>query len=1028
MPAILNLKPTSKPITAYYAALEAYARQRVKHEGALRSAFQNLLTEIGKGVGWTLIPELSSASIRPDGTFRDAYYLERGYWEAKDTQDKLEAEIQKKITKGYPLTNTIFEDTRKAYLYQNKVVVLEADLTQPQQLITLLVAFFSYTVPAHEDFNKAVEDFKQRVPDLARGLVMKLTDAHKNNPRFIKAFDGFHTLCKTSLNPNLSVAAVDEMLVQHLLTERLIRTIFDNQDFTQRNVIAREVEKVIAALVSKSFNRHEFLKSLDPFYLAIESAARTITNFSEKQHFLNTVYERFFQGYSVKVADTHGIVYTPQPIVDFMCASVAEVLQIEFGKGVGGKDVTILDPCTGTGNFIVNLLRRMSKRDLPRMYREQMFANEVMLLPYYIAALNIEHAYFELTGEYEPFEGLCFVDTLDLAESAQSTFSFMTEENTTRVQRQKKAPITVIIGNPPYNVGQINENDNNKNRKYPEIDARIRETYSKDSRATSVSKLNDPYVKFFRWAVDRLQDRDGVVCFVTNNSFVEQIAFDGMRKHLMQDFTYIYHVHLEGNVRQNPHLSGTAYNVFGIQVGVGITVAVRSKKHHDRKLYFYQVDKNLRREEKLTWLSQQGKVSGVKWQVLTPDSRYAWLSLEHADEFAGFLPIGSKEAKASSLSNAEAIFKEYSLGVATHRDMIVYDFDRNLLVNRVTEFIDEYNSEVDRYRRAGGKANPDDFVRYDKIIWDRDLKEDLRRGKYAEFDEQKIRLALYRPFTKQFLFFDRLLNAEIYSLLSLFPVSVPEHENRVLIVGGYGRKDFSVLSASTISDLNFYADPAQCFPFYIYDEDGGNRSENITDWALSQFRKSYGDKQISKRDVFYYVYGILHHSGYRERFADNLKRDLPRIPFADDFRVFAEAGKTLAQLHLDYEKLEPYPLQWVESPDLPLSYRVEKMRLSKDKTSLQINDSLTLAGIPPETFLYRLGNRSALEWIIDQYQVSEDKRSGIKSDPNRSNDEEYIVRLVGQVVRVSVETVNIVRNLPMNWAESFGDAKGKAAS
>lgn len=498
--------------------MAAYARQRVKHEGALRSAFQNLLTEVGKSIGWALIPELPGASIRPDGTFRDAYYLERGYWEAKDTQDKLEAEIQKKIAKGYPLTNTIFEDTRKAYLYQNGEVALEADLTQPQQLITLLVAFFSYTVPAHEDFTKAVEDFKQRVPDLARGLVEKLTDAHKNNTRFIKAFDGFHTLCRTALNPNLSMAAVDEMLVQHLLTERLIRTIFDNQDFTQRNAIAREVEKVIAALVSKSFNRHDFLKSLDPFYLAIESAARTITDFGEKQHFLNTVYERFFQGYSVQVADTHGIVYTPQPIVDFMCASVAEVLQTEFGKGLGGKDVTILDPCTGTGNFIVNLLRRVPKRDLPR------------------------------------------------------------------------------------------------------------------------------------------------------------------------------------------------------------------------------------------------------------------------------------------------------------------------------------------------------------------------------------------------------------------------------------------------------------------------------------------------------------------------------LPFADDFHAFAEAGKKLAQLHLDYEKLEPYPLRWIETPGMPLSYRVEKMRLNKDKTSLQVNDSLTLAGIPAETSLYRLGNRSALEWIIDQYQVSEDKRSGIRSDPNRRDDAEYIVRLIGQVVRVSVETVKIVQGLPGKWAESSETMKGKTAS
>ena len=330
---------------------------------------------------------------------------------------------------------------------------------------------------------------------------------------------------------------MDEMLVQHLLTERLFRTIFNNPDFMRRNVIAVEVENVIEALVSPSFDRTEYLKSLDRFYIAIESASRTLPEFSEKQHFLNTVYERFFQGYSVKVADTHGIVYTPQEIVNFMCASVAEVLETEFGKSLSSTGVYIIDPCTGTGNFAVNLLRRIPKRNLPRVYREQLFANEVMLLPYYIAALNIEHAYYELTGTYAPFEGLCFVDTLDLAEGPQGQFAFMTETNTRRVERQKRTPITVVIGNPPYNMGQVNENDNNRNRKYEAVDRKIRDTYAADSNATLKNKLYDPYVKFFRWATDRLKGRDGIVCFVTNNSFVDQQAFDGMQKHFLQDFT-----------------------------------------------------------------------------------------------------------------------------------------------------------------------------------------------------------------------------------------------------------------------------------------------------------------------------------------------------------------------------------------------------------------------------------------------------------------------------------------------------------
>ena len=816
------------------------------------------------------------------------------------------------------------------------------------------------------------------------------------------------------------------MLVQHLLTERLIRTIFDNAAFTRRNVIAAEVEKVIDALVSRSFDRHEFLKSLDRFYLAIESAAATIGDFSEKQHFLNTVYERFFQGYSVKVADTHGIIYTPQEIVDFICSSVAEVLQSEFGMGLGDEGVNILDPCTGTGNFIVNILRRIPKKDLPRMYREQLFANEVMLLPYYIAALNIEHAYYEQTGTYEPFQGLCFVDTLDLAKGQQGTFGFMTQENVARVERQKGAPITVILGNPPYNAWQLNENDNNKNRKYDVIDRRVSETYARDSKASNKNALSDMYVKFFRWATDRLNGRDGIVAFVSNNSFVDQIAFDGMRKHFLEDFTRVYHLHLEGNVRQNPKLSGTMYNVFGIQIGVGITIAVQSKRRRGHRLSFHRVEKTLRRERKLAWLAHHAGVAGVKWQRLDPDGRHTWLVAANGEEFAALAPIGTKQTRSARSPDVQAVFGTYSAGVKTNRDEVVYDFHRDALVQRVQESIEAYNSEVDRFKRTGGKSNIDEFVKYDRLKWSRDLKLDLRRGNYTEFSEGKIRICLYRPFCKQQLFFDRVLNEEVYGLPRVFPSRAAG--NLLIAVSdiGFRASTFSSLAANGLVDIHLCAgvDAHQCYPFYVYDEDGSNRRENVTDWALKHFREHYGNKKISKWDIFYYIYGVLHHPGYRERYAENLKRDLPRVPLAPDFRALAKAGKELARLHLDYEKLEPWPLEWIESPDVPLSYRVDdKMRLGKDKRSVKVNDSLTLAGIPPEVFKYRLGNRSALEWLIDQYQVSEDKRSGIRSDPNRPDDPEYIVRLVGQVVRVSIETVKIVENLPSDFGSQAAEPR-----
>lgn len=379
---------------------------------------------------------------------------------------------------------------------------------------------------------------------------------------------------RDAINPNLSDQAVEEMLIQHLLTERIFRKVFNNPDFAQRNIIAREIEKVISALTSRSFSRHDFLNSLDRFYGAIETTAATIEDYSEKQDFLNTVYEKFFQGFSVKVADTHGIVYTPQPIVDFMVRSVDDILKREFGKtdGLASDGVAVLDPFVGTGNFLLRVLRQMPKSKLPHKYAHELFCNEVMLLPYYIASMNIEHEYYELTGRYEPFNGISLVDTFELAEGRQ--MPLFAPENTQRVQRQKNTPIFVIIGNPPYNAKQVSENDNNKNRNYPVIDGRVAETYGKDSTAILKNQLNDPYIKAIRWASDRIGE-DGIIALVTNSGFITASASDGVRKNLRQDFNKIYIIDLGGNVRENPELSGTTHNVFGIQVGVSVNSYIK---------------------------------------------------------------------------------------------------------------------------------------------------------------------------------------------------------------------------------------------------------------------------------------------------------------------------------------------------------------------------------------------------------------------------------------------------------------------
>ncbi len=1014
------VKATHKSIRDYYAALAGFKRQRVRHEGAVRSAFQSLLTEVGHRQGWILIPELAGTAagrrLIPDGTFRDDYYIERGHWEAKDTDDDLPIEIKKKIAKGYPVTNIIFEDTQRAYLYQDGQRVLQVDMTSPQELADLLNAFFSYTEPAHEDFNKAIGEFKDRIPDLARGLVAVIETAHRENRKFISAFSTFYDLCRTSLNPNLSVAAVDEMLVQHLLTERLIRKIFDNPEFTRRNVIAREVENVIDALVSRAFDRDDFLKSLDRFYIAIESAAQTIRDFSEKQHFLNVIYERFFQGYSVKVADTHGIVYTPQPIVDFMAHSVVEILQKEFGKALGDQGVNILDPCTGTGNFIVNLLRRVPKRDLARMYREQVFANEVMLMPYYIATLNIEHAHFELTGEYAAFNGLCFVDTLELAEATQTSMSFMNAENALRVERQKGTPITVIIGNPPYNVGQINENDNNRNRRYETIDRRVRETYVRGTAATLSAKVYDAYVKFWRWATDRLGGRPGVVCFITNNGFLFGNSFDGFRKHLAEDYTTLYHLDIGGDARRDG-----GGNVFGIKVGVGITIAVSNPTVAERRVLYATIPHDWSKENKLSWLAETGSCSRISWGTLPRDGTGGWSPFASDASWASFIPlIVSEEVETAGQVTKKGIFLAQSLGVSTNRDDVVYDFDRTTLVTRVTEFSKAFNAEVDRLRREmRAVKSVDDFVDYDLLKWSSTLKRHLLRGRYVEVQPQLIRSALYRPFTKKLLYYASIFVDRPGRFSEFLRGNATEDRNLILLVPGKGnRKEFGCFISSEIVSLDFSFEKVQCLPLIAFGHRQTDQLENITDWALDLFRDRFRSKGISKRDIFHYIYGILHHPGYRSRFVENLGLELPRIPLVttlDDFRAFQKAGKKLVNLHLDYEKAKPWPVKWVETPGVPISYRVEQMRLSKDKTSIKVNDSLTLTGVPSNALDYRLGNRSALGWVMDQYRITRDAGGEIVSDPNRTDDPEYILRLVGQVIRVSVETMKIIKDLPASY-------------
>ena len=1033
--AKLNLKPAHKSIKDYYATLQEYSQQAITHEGAVSAPFGSLLNTCAKQIDATFSQQYQMQTDAGNRIVIDGAVTKLGiplaYWEAKDIHDDLPRAIRQKQHAGYPQNNILYQTPERGILIQNGQKTLDTDLTDPNNLINALQHLFSYTTPVHEDWERAVTDFRTRIPDLATEMMNLIQTQYDVDATFKSAFNRFYQTCRSAINPNLSRPAIEEMLTQHILTERIFRTVFHRSDFTRRNIIAKEIENVTDALMRHAVSRDDFLQPLDQFYVAIENAAKICRDFSQKQHLLNTFYEQFFQGFSEDVADTHGIVYTPQPIVDFMVNSVSHILETDFGRSLSDTGVHIIDPFVGTGNFIVRLMQDIQGTALEAKYRHELHCNEVMLLPYYIASLNIEQEYYQRTQQYLPFEGIALADTFELLEGRQ--MQLLTQENTERVEKQKKEDMFVVIGNPPYNAGQVNENNNNKNRKYETMDKRIKDTYADDSTATLKNKLYDPYVRAIRWASDRIGE-EGVVAFITNNSFVNGVMFDGMRKHLSQDFDAIYVLDLGGNARKGVKVSDA--NVFGIRVGVSINLFIK-KKHPSEaaSLFYHRTDDAYKKDKKFYFLNQSQHVGNIEWKAIQPHAQHTWLTEGLQVEYDNFIPMGTKEIKNTKRQEVSgAIFRKYSLGVSTNRDAWVYNFNQDALRNNVQRTIEAYIAESDRWERhkkpPTKKLNDVDvFVMYedDKISWSSTLKRKLQSGQVTEYTESKIRHSVYRPFTKTELYFDKIYIDRPGLFPSIFPTLKTEKENRVICLPDKAsEKIFSCLITDCIPNLvvaGGFGSPSQCFPFYIYDEDGTNRRENITDWALAEFRKHYGDDTITKWDIFHYIYALLHHPMYREKYQANLKRDLPHIPLSprlrgdkggsEDFWGFANAGAQLADIHVNYESQPKYDgLKYIETPDTPVDWRVEKMKLSKDKTQLKYNDFLTIDGIPAEVFAYRLGTRSALEWVIDQYRVKTDKRSGIVNDPNRVEEPQYIVHLIGQIITVSLKTNKIVDGLP----------------
>ena len=731
------------------------------NESSIRNAFERCLDAYCRDhrEKLRLIPEIKTgAGIFPDGTVKDTLRMARGYWEAKDTHDDLEIEIQKKFNRGYPRDNIIFEDSQTAVLFQNREEAMRVDMTRPGELYRLIRRFLDYELPEIEEFRQAQQQFKADLPAVLDNLRGAVDAAQAGNVDYQTAAQTFLEQCHQTISPDITATDVREMLLQHILTQDIFLRVFAESQFHHENSIARQLENLERTFFTGDVRR-EAIDRLRAYYGAIGRAADEIADYAEKQQFIKAVYEDFYKAYNPAAADRLGVVYTPNEVVDFIIRGADYLLQKHFGRTLADDNVQILDPATGTGTFITNLINYLPADRLQHKYDHEIHANEVAILPYYIANLNIEYTYRERTGHYREFTGLCFVDTLDNmawtgatggAVERQGTFELgaMSEENWLRVQEQNEKDISVIIGNPPYNVNQGSWNEFNPNREYSEIDVRIRETYVAASLAHK-TKQYDMYKRFIRWASDRLDD-DGIVGFVSNSAFLDARQDDGFRKVVAQEFNELWVVDLKGNAcTSGERRRQEGGNVFDdkIRVGVAIYFLVRRKGADGFKVYYNDVRSYSKAPDKVDYI--KGKTfDNFDFREIAPSAKGEWLN-QSDGSFGALMPLANRESKfAKTMADEQAVFGLFANGAKTNRDEWVYDYDVDNLRLKALFFADEYNGFLD----AGDES-------YNPVIkWSRDLRNEFQRGRRIVYSEANRIQSLYRPFVVKHYFADFTMN------------------------------------------------------------------------------------------------------------------------------------------------------------------------------------------------------------------------------------------------------------------------------
>ena len=913
------------------------------------------------------------------------------------------------------------------------------------------------------------ENWAKSVGEIAQKFIERIALLIKENENARNYFKEFISGLHKNINDSIDEGQAIEMLAQHMITRPVFDALFKEYEFVNNNAVSRSMQDMLEVLESEGMEMDTAV--LDKFYTSVKNNISHIDNLEAKQTIIKNLYEKFFKGAFPLTVEKLGIVYTPMECVDFIIHSVEDILQQEFNTSLTEENVHILDPFVGTGTFITRLLQSglIKKEDMLRKYKNEIHCNEIVLLAYYIADVNIEAVFHDIMHpeKYEMYDGICLTDTFQLNEHGDNDiFSQLFPENSERLQKQKKAPVRVIIGNPPYSVGQKSANDNAQNLSYKGLEKRIADTYVKYSATTMNKSTYDSYIKAFRWASDRIQSlKDGgIVAFISNGAWLDGNAQDGMRKCLQDEFTSIYVFNLRGNQRTSGELSrkeGGKIFGSGSRTPITITLLVKnpSKKQEKANIYYHDIGDYLTREQKLKIIRDFRSIQNIDWKDIQPNEKQDWINIRDG-VFETMIPL-SPEKRYDLKSKCFFCINSYAC--ITSRDAWCYNSSDVHLRSNIKRTIDYYNSEVERVLGIL-KNNPEkklvDLINYDttKFTWDRSQKEsDVPKGRKYAFDDNSVMITVYRPFYKQYSYMNRQLNNCVYQMPQYFPT--PKHNNLVICASGIGvTKDYSCILTDINPDHELIG-KCQCFPLYWYEENKNKqrslfdeeanddyiRRDGITDWILKEVRTRYSAKNITKEMIFYYVYGLLHSKDYRERFAADLKKSLPRIPIVDsldDFMEFYKAGKELADLHLNYETVAPYPDVIVHGDrQVPLTVKsdpatggyiqapvddgaydyfrvIDKMRFKSknDKSVIIYNGNITIENIPQKAYEYIVNGKSAIEWIVERYAVTQDKKSLIKNDANdwarEHHKPRYILDLLLSVINVSVQTVDIVNHLP----------------